>query len=268
VSRTLALALTALLAGCGPPGPRASAAAMAGLARASYRVPSLGLTVSYLSAGTPGARRIVFVHGTPGDAESWVDFLLHTPEGFEYVAIDRPGFGRTEPGDALPSLAAQAEALVPLLDRERTILVGHSYGGPVIAELAARHPDRVAGLVILAGALDPGQEKIHPVQHAGEWWGVRSVIPRAWRNANRELLPLKGELERLAPRLERITAAVTIVHGTADTLVPVANVGYMRPRFTHAKSVRTIVLPDQSHFLPWEHRPVIERAIATLAAAT
>jgi pimeloyl-ACP methyl ester carboxylesterase len=252
-----------LLAGCSDPqGTR-------GLVHGHYAVPSLGLDVSYLRGGTPGGRRVIFVHGTPGDAAGWANLLRQAPPGFEFVAVDRPGFGQTLPAAALPTLQAQAAALAPLLrPGGRAILVGHSYGGPVIAEAAAEHPDRVAGLVIVAGALDPAQEKVLAVQRMGEWWGIRSLIPRSLRNANRELLPLKAELLRLAPRLRLVRAPVIIIHGTEDTNVPFANVAFMRAHFVRARPLRTIVLPGADHFLPWTQGALIGRAVAQLAAAT
>lgn len=266
MKRVLAAALMLATGGCG-----AGADETAGLPRGSYAAPALGgARISYLRGGTAGGRLVVFVHGTPGDAAGWAGFLARAPAGFDYVAIDRPGFGASGPDGAVTSLERQALALAPLLAGAPApvILVGHSYGGPVIVAAAAHWPDRVAGLVILAGALDPGLEKIHPLQRAGEWPGVRDLLPRALRNANRELIALKPELERLAPRLQTIRAPVTIIHGTADAQVPVANVGFMRPRFAASRALRTIVLRDQTHFLPWQHQPLIEQAIAAIAAAT
>lgn len=258
--------LCLLASACGF-APHKSDAASTTPERGSYSVAALGgLTMSYLRAGTRGGTRVIFVHGTPGEADGWSGFLAAVPAGFEYFAVDRPGFGHTLPVKAEPSLAKQAAALVPLLDaRSPAILVGHSYGGPVIAQLAVDHPGGIASLVIAAGALDPAQEKVHPMQPVGEWWGVRSMLPSSMRNANRELLALKGELERLEPRLNRVTLPVTIVHGTSDTLVPFANVAYMQQRFSGSGALETIVLDGQGHFLPWEHRPVIERAIQKLA---
>lgn len=268
-----ALTAAAFLVGgscAAPPGPAANDEMKAGLEQGSYAVPALGaIRISYLRGGTPGGRRVIFVHGTPGEATGWADFLLHVPPGFEYFAIDRPGFGRTVPNAAEPSLERQALAIEPLLVRRAglfPILVGHSLGGPIIARVAADNPGRVAGLLILAGSLDPALEKVHPMQPLGEWWGIRSALPRSLRNANRELLPLQRELERLAPLLAGIRVPVSIVHGTADTLVPVGNVDFMKARFTGAAPLRTALLTDQNHFLPWEHRPTIERAIAALAA--
>lgn len=269
VARALTAAAFLVGGGCSmPSGPAATETDLVGVERESYAVPGMaGLRVSYLRAGSRGGRRIVFVHGTPGSADGWADFLLNVPPGFEYVAIDRPGFGATVPDSAEPSLRRQAQALAPLLDRKGDhgpILVGHSLGGPIIARVAVDQPGRVGGLLILAGSLDPALERIHPLQPVGEWWGLRSLVPRRLRNANRELLPLKRELEALAPRLREIRVPVTIVHGTADTLVPVENVQFMKPRFAQATPLRTVLLDGQNHFLPWEHRPAVERALADM----
>lgn len=270
---TIVRALTALAfavgGGCSmPSGPATTG--IAGIERGSYTVPGLdGVRVSYLRAGTPRGRRVVFVHGTPGSAAGWSDFLANVPRGLEYIAVDRPGFGATTPGTAEPSLARQAQALVPLLappSARRPILVGHSLGGPIVARLAVDQPGCVGGLLILAGALDPALERIHPLQPVGEWRGIRSLVPRRLRNANRELLALRGELDVLAPRLGEIAVPVTILHGTADTLVPVANVPFMQAHFVHAAPLRTKLLPGQNHFLPWEHRPAVEGALAALLA--
>jgi pimeloyl-ACP methyl ester carboxylesterase len=55
-------------------------------------------TVSFLASGSATARRIVFVHGTPGDGGDWAPFLRDVPEGQYRIAVDRPGFGESGPG--------------------------------------------------------------------------------------------------------------------------------------------------------------------------
>lgn len=270
IGRLLTLAVFFVGGGCAAPtGPTAQPDAIARIERASYAVPEWpGLTVSYLRAGDRAGRRVVFVHGTPGAADGWADYLLNVPSGLEYVALDRPGFGMTKPGAAEPSLERQALALAPLLetrDGKRAIVVGHSLGGPIAARAAVDFPDKVGGLLILAGSLDPALERVHPMQPVGEWWGVRTMLPNPLRNANRELLPLKGELSKLASRLGEITVPVTIVHGTADTLVPIANVDFMRTHLAGSEELQVETLAGQGHFLPWEQRPVVERALAALA---
>jgi pimeloyl-ACP methyl ester carboxylesterase len=227
--------------------------------------------LSYLqsrpTANSAAAPRIVLVHGTPGSASAWADYLLSPPDGAEVLAIDRPGFGRSEPEGAVPGLAEQSAAVRALLPEagRAVVLVGHSLGGPVVAYLAAKlaveEPARRVTLVLLAASLDPAQEAIHPMQHVGAWGPVQSLLPRVIRNANAELMALKPELEALGALLPAITARVFIVHGTRDDLVPVANVPYMQSNLRSASCIKTILLEGRNHFLPWNSEDEVRRSL-------
>lgn len=270
MATVLALAAVAAAAACtgGPPAARATEQEVAALERRSVSVD--GVRLSYLRAGDPTGRRIIFVHGTPGDAEAWADYLLDPPAGLELVAIDRLGFGKSGPDRAVTSLARQSAALKPLLvarDGRRPILVGHSLGGPIIAQAAADMPDLVGPLVIVAGSLDPGLERVHWAQHVGAWRPISALLPRALRNANAELMALEPQLAALAPRLAGITCPVAIVHGTRDDLVPYANVPFMRQRLAGTQRMEVMTLPERNHFLPWNSMAEVRAAIAWAAGA-
>ncbi len=257
----LGVALAAV--GCAPPGPRTPDSALQGLrARVEVGAP-LNASVSYLRAGAADGTRLILVHGTPGSAQGWADYLATPPAGMEVVALDRPGFGESGPEGARTSLEDQARAVAALLpaDGRPVILLGHSLGGPIAALVAAEHADRIQAVVLLAASLDPAQERIHPMQQVGAWPAVRSLLPRSIRNANAELMALKPELESLAAMLPRITAKVVIVHGTKDDLVPVANVPFMQARLTGARCVRTVLLEGRNHFLPWNSEAAVRDAI-------
>lgn len=250
--------------GCAPPGPRAPEAATTALrSRVAVAAP-LDAEVSVLRAGDARGPRVILVHGTPGSASGWADYLVNPPPGVEVVALDRPGFGESGPAGAMTSLAQQAAAVRALLPRDGrpVVLLGHSLGGPVVARVAADEPGRVTALVLLAASLDPALEEIHPMQHVGAWAPVRALLPRAIRNANSELMALKPELEALATALPAIRAKVVIVHGTADDLVPVANVPFMQARLTGARCVQTVLLEGANHFLPWNAEARVREALA------
>lgn len=260
--------------GCAPPGPQGEVARVEALrsaiaidpagpdAAASPAHPAAG-TISQLRAGNARGPRLILVHGTPGDAASWADYLLNPPPGTEVVALDRPGFGASGPDGAVPGLAEQAAAVAALLpsDGRRVVLLGHSLGGPVVARVAAEHPQRIHAIVLLAASLDPVLESIHPLQRVGAWPWVQAVLPRPIRNANVELLALREELEALAPMLAQVRARVMIVHGDADNLVPVANVPYMQARLVGAACVQTTLLPGADHFLPWNAQATVRDAL-------
>lgn len=265
------LSLIALvLGGCAMPAtPDAKDVARDRLVRSSYAVPALGLTISMLSRGDPHARRVIFVHGTPGSATAWEHYIARPPQRVEAVAVDRPGFGATLPRGAMPSLRAQAAAIAPLLvarGGQWPILVGHSLGGPIVAQVAADNPGKVGGLLILAGSFDPGVERTYWVQYMGEWPMIRSMLPGALRSANRELMALKPDLEALAPRLGALRCPVRVVHGTKDGNVPYSNVAFLRAHLTHAASFDVTTLPGQNHFIVWNEEPAVRAALAALLA--
>jgi pimeloyl-ACP methyl ester carboxylesterase len=133
-----------------------------------------------------------------------------------------------------------------------------------VAWVASQNPEAVGGIVIAAGSLDPGQERIHPLQHLGEMWPVRPLLPRTIRNANQELMELKPWLEQLQPMLSRICTRVLIIHGTEDDLVPYENVDFMQRHLTAAAQVSVDRLEGVNHFLPWNSKDRIEAAIQTL----
>ncbi len=250
--------------GCAPPGPRTPETTTEAMRQAVAVGAPLSTTLSYLRAGDARGTRLILVHGTPGSATAWADYLAHPPAGVEVVALDRPGFGQSGPAGAMPSLADQAAAVRALLpaDGRPVVLLGHSLGGPVVARVAADVPGRISAIVLLAASLDPGLEEIHPMQHVGDWAWVRAMLPRVIRNANTELMALKPELEALALALPQITAKVVILHGTEDNLVPVANVPFMQARLTGARCVKTTLLTGRNHFLPWNSETDVRAAIA------
>lgn len=252
------------LVGCSIPGPDTSDQDAAALPRHELRL-NAGYALSYLEAGAPDGRLAVFVHGTPGDAHAWTDYLMGVPQGLRYVAVDRPGFGKSGPDDAVVSLREQAEALTQLIRAaggKPAVLIGHSLGGPIIAQAAVDHPELVAALVVVAGSLDPALEDVPFIQYVGDTWPVSALLPRMLRNANREIIALEPHLAALAPRLAAIKVPVTIVHGTKDDLVPFANVAFMKKHMTGTKAMDVTALDGQNHFLPWNSKHAIDAAIA------
>lgn len=232
-----------------------------------------GRSVSFLSAGEPDAPRVVFVHGTPGDAANFARYLASPPPGLELISIDRPGFGQSRtPGakkDAVPSFEDQARAIEPLLVQRRgrwPVLIGHSLGGPIVARAAADYPDRVGGLIILAGSLDPELEEWKWYNAAGDFPLVRPFMGRSLKTSNDEVREAKRQCEQLALVLHQVRCPVIIIHGTKDRLVPVANVDYMHRTLTNATILQTTLIPGEDHFIPWTQEAKVREAIATLTA--
>lgn len=231
---------------------------------ASLRAEGDAWRVSAIENGDQSTARIIYIHGTPGNAEGFASYVLDPVAGADSVSIDRPGFGRTLPKGAVSSLEAQSRAIEPLLVERGgvwPILVGHSLGGPIALRVAAEYPDRVGAVVVLAGSVDPELERTFLVQRIGEFLFIPALLPRAIRNANCELLPLRGELEELEAMLYRVRCPVVIVHGTKDSLVPYANALWLRDRLVSASGVWVTTIPGEDHFLVWTQPDEVRRAV-------
>jgi pimeloyl-ACP methyl ester carboxylesterase len=100
---------------------------------------------------------IVFLHGTRLTGAAWAAQVAELSDEFRCLAPDLAGHGTA--GDVPFSLAAAADRVADLIAAEaadgRAIVVGLSLGGYVAMELAARHPDRVRGLVISGATAEP-----------------------------------------------------------------------------------------------------------------
>jgi pimeloyl-ACP methyl ester carboxylesterase len=96
---------------------------------------------------------VVFIHGFGASLYSWRKTLpAALAAGYRVIAFDNRGFGFSEKPAAGYSNAAYARLVVALLDSlgaSSAVLVGHSMGGAIAAEVALAHPERVRGLVLI-----------------------------------------------------------------------------------------------------------------------
>jgi pimeloyl-ACP methyl ester carboxylesterase len=233
-------------------------------------IPDLDATLSYLAVGNPARQRVVFIHGSPGNAQEWGPLLARAPGDQYRLAVDRLGFGESVVEEPVLTLAAHAGALAPLLDTgdgRKSILVGYSYGGPVALKAALDMPEHVAGIVLVGSAADPGLEEIHPLQELAALDLLTQILPTELANANAELVALEPELEAMKRDLGRLHVPVTIIHGLDDTLVPPENVLYLHINLPRHIPIRTMLVEGGDHFLPWTHPDRIDHAIRCILEA-
>ncbi len=226
-------------------------------------------TINYASIGYDTLPTAIFLHGAPGSWSAFVHFFKSKDliEKVQIISVDRPGYGRSDFGNSEPSLAKQSRLLHQLLEdhsHTKTILIGHSLGGPVIAKMAMDYPELIDGLVMVAPSIDP---QLEPNEN---WFRMplhtpflRWILPTSFRVTNDEIYFLEDQLEIMKSNWSEIKAPTIIIQGGQDKLVPPGNAAFGKKMLTNA-SVEVIMVEDMNHFVPWNNPQLIKKAILDL----
>jgi pimeloyl-ACP methyl ester carboxylesterase len=228
-----------------------------------------GHHIHYAVTGTNDLPTLVIIHGSPGSWFHYMKFMRDSAmrKKFRMVVFDRPGFGFSDYGKAM-HLQDQCKLLLPVIQSLKTdkpmFLCGHSYGGPVVAKLAADAPNLFKTVVIVAGALDPAQEKKETWRHVMDNKPMYWFLPGAFQPSNTELLYLKEDLKPLANDLVNIRTNILFVHGDKDTWVPIENMAYGKKMMTNAASINVDTLHGADHQIPWKNREQLKDILLRL----
>ncbi|WP_286164484.1 alpha/beta fold hydrolase [Azoarcus sp. DN11] len=231
---------------------------------------------------------LVLLHGWGLTPSVWSGLREVLPSRVVTLAPALPGHG-----DALPApsadLAAWSDALLPVLP-ERAVLCGWSLGGLIALDLARRHPERVARLILIGAtpcfvaregetpwphgldaatvtafnanfATDPAgtQKKFIALQSLGDAnrRTVAASLAAALADAGPDRVPgLSSGLEVLAGTDLRATLAeirqpTHLIHGTGDALMPLAAAEWFAQKLPNARLTRF----DDCGHAPFLSRP-------------
>jgi fatty-acyl-CoA synthase len=262
---------------------------------ANYKIPKEFVFMSELPKSAAGkilknklrqvAPPLVCIHGNYASGRWW--------SGLELVAAiapTLPGFAGTP---ALPdtTIATLSDWLLTQLPPEKPVLLGHSLGGVLALELAAREPTRYAGLILvcspsLAGfphnpAGDPIRAMLphnRPLlaqlftaqspqlpQHSGELWegildDAQALPPEIGNGISAEL----GIWNRLESASSLAALPVLILAGEKDILVTPEMTKTLHTQLPHATLE---LLPDVGHWLPLERQDWFEARVAAFLEA-
>jgi len=224
------------------------------------------------SIGEKKKDAFLFVHGSPGSIDAFLDYMVDTAllSHADLITYDRPGFGNSAFGKSMPSLSMQAETAIALMDSlgyERYWLAGHSYGGPIIVQAAMDHPHRIGGLCIVAGSVSPELEPRAPWRKWIDLPVIRQLLPTSMRVSNEELMPLKQDLTMIEDDWDKLKMPVSLIQGTKDVLVPFENLHYAEEKLTRSDTVLVKIFKDESHFILWTDKDVIVAEMLKLMKA-
>ncbi len=221
----------------------------------------------FVHTGVKTSPVILFIHGSPGSWDAWADYLNDKDlyDRSFMMAVDRPGFGQSNDGNADYSLKEQADSIIGAVQEiispeQKIIVVGHSYGGPVALKIATDYPQSIQSLVLLAPAISPDLMNVRWYNRLANLWGIHSILPTALHHSNEEMLSLPSELAKMQPDLSVIKFPITLIQGGKDGLVDPRHVEFTKETFINT-DVDIHFLEDQGHFIPWNEYDLVKETL-------
>jgi len=202
------------------------------------------------------AAKIIWRHDTSGDGPEsliWLHGWGHNRAGFQRIAAlfqnvgqnrlyDLPGFGETPRLFDGAATNDYADSLAAQLDKDRQhIIIGHSYGGRVAVQLAAKYPTLVKAIILVGGAGLPRRRSIFfKIKAAGlkALGKAARICDRVFRTKYQDAYrarfgsedyrnagDLRGTLvsavtENLAAQAREIKCPALLLYGDGDTEAP------------------------------------------------
>lgn len=223
------------------------------------------LEMGTLSSGLRPA--ILLQHGYAGCAETWHHQLRHLAPDHYVIAPDLRGHGQSAAPltqYSIPELVSDLEAIISSVNLSTPlIIVGHSFGGSICAEYAVRHPDKVAGLILIA---TPAK---YPLPFAARlayhlpngfyqvWWPYR-------KRYNAEVHVMKRMMANAMQHWDgtdmftRLTIPTLLINGSQDTYFP-------RPVFELTEQAipdaMVTIIPNAKHKMQLHHPDEVNAAV-------
>jgi len=197
---------------------------------------------------------VVLVHGFGASADSWNRFAGKLAKRYRVIAPDLPGWGESTRLEAAsygyPAQVERLRQFLSLLKLGRVHLVGHSMGGFIASAYAARYPDEVITLGLIAphGMVEPEPSELARSVAQGDNWLVASSpqeFDRLLNNvfAKRPYAP-KAVLRHLANHTIRNSAKSAKIFAEMQSNEPP-----LAERLPHIEAAALIVWGDQDRVL-------------------
>ncbi|REJ06767.1 alpha/beta hydrolase [Microbacterium bovistercoris] len=200
-----------------------------------------------------GSRPFVLLHGIGMGRSVYVDLVARL-DG-RVIGLDLPGFGEAPEPERTLTMERHADLVAAFL-RERgisdAVLIGHSMGSQIAAEVAARHPQLVAGLVLAGPTVDSASRSIR-VQARYLFLDLLGEKPLVlWRGAREYLRGGPNLVRKMRATIvhqpekayARVTCPTLVIRGERDPLAPVS---WCRQILNAIPDARLVEIPDHGH---------------------
>lgn len=200
-----------------------------------------------------GEPTFLLLHGIGMGRSVYLDIAQRLPG--RLIALDLPGFGEAPEPTRTLTMERHADLVAAYLRHTGegpVVVIGHSMGSQIAAELAARHPLLISGVVLAGPTVDKTKRNLAAQGSylMRDLMGERPLV--IWRGA-REYLRGGPHLIRkiratIAHQPEkafvRITAPVLVLRGEDDPLAPMR---WCRAILDAIPGARLEVIPDHGH---------------------
>lgn len=231
----------------------------------------------------------MLLHGYPLDHHLWDEIMPLLEDTFDLIIPDLRGFGESTTVDqpyTMDDIAADLAGLLDHLGIQKTAVAGHSMGGYVALAFARLYPERVSGLGLVSTQVlaDPPDRKegryksAADVAENGTASVVEAMTPKFTSDERLQAFARKtmerqqpaayiGALKAMAERtdatslLASIKYPVVIVHGDADSLIPVDRAREVKAAIPGA---HLAVLSGAGHMPMMEARDETAKALGQL----
>lgn len=174
----------------------AQPAASAMPAAATDRITVGNYQVQMASAGS-GRYTVIFESGFGTGMGTWRKVAPEVAKSARTVTYSRAGHGTSDARQEARTLLQSSEELDQLISAAKLsppfILVGHSYGGLLARAFAARHPDQVAGMVLVDPAdegFNPALRKLDAARAAADDKQFAAIVPAKFQPELQQLQPV------------------------------------------------------------------------------
>ena len=257
-----------------------SAAAQTAAPKTLVEVDGHKLNVRVSGTAKPGVPTVVFESGLGSPIDAWFSVPSAIAAMTRTVVYERAGIGGSEPGPeprSVKQIVAELHALLAKLEVPPPyVLVGHSWGGPIIHSFAATYPKEIAGLVYEdpsdftqteADISPSGRRRDKGWQggaagNAGADHGVRAGW-REGRVSRLDRVERGGFVELRAAGDPPDVPVVFLVAGKPQPLPPTATFPGDYDRFSQANLEQRL-----EHFRSWRSAPRKGRSCTPRRAAT
>jgi len=207
---------------------------------------------------------MVFVHGTIGSLSNFSNYLsdslLQTKANM--IAYDRVGYNYKDKNNTQESIAFELgllEDITKNLDKNKLIITGYSYGGPI----ALAFKRKIKKTVLLAPALYSNQEVIPWMVNFYKWKLTHWMVPDIWKQASKEKLSHEKDLKKFEENWSKTPNEVISIHGKKDWLVPYEN-STMLKKVSLEDKVELISIEKANHNLIWSDFKIIKQHLLTI----